>query len=88
MGKDGDAAVPVCVYQQPDYLFEMFFLVFFVLYLLLQNYNIHHGVSHCRCIYLLSCCSDVYGCRIRPHTVFYFAHQIVSTLVCVCVCVC
>ena len=45
VSKVGNDTGPVFVCTaQPDYLFEMFFLVFFVMFLLLQNYNIYYDV--------------------------------------------
>eukprot|EP00035_Acanthoeca_spectabilis_P001496 m.80620 g.80620 ORF g.80620 m.80620 type:complete len:484 (-) comp10917_c0_seq2:78-1529(-) len=33
--------IPIVINPAPDYLFEMFFLFFLIVYLLLQNYNVH-----------------------------------------------
>jgi hypothetical protein len=38
-------AVPILINPTPDYLFEMFFLIFLIVHLLLQNYNVHFDVS-------------------------------------------
>lgn len=45
MGGAASAAEYLLMDSTPDYLFEMFFLCFVLVYLLLQNYNVHFDVS-------------------------------------------